>query len=551
VKHGEPTVVELRGISRRYGSVIAAADVSLRVVAGERVALIGENGAGKSTLMKVLAGHVRPDAGEVWIDGRRARLRGAQDALAYGIGMVHQHFLLVPTLTVAENVVLGSEPGRGPFLRRAAMRAAVSRLAEQVGLPISPDQRVGDLPIAAQQRVEILKALYRGARVLILDEPTAVLAPAEAAALRLQALRLAEEGVAVLWISHKLPEVMAFAQRVLVMRRGRLVAERRTEATSPDELSGLILGSAECGVRSAGSPEAEDSASGWSQGVPGDGGQGNPQSAIQNPQSKIRNSPLLVLQAVTVRDAEGVERLRSVHLEVPTGEIVGVAGVDGNGQAELVGAILGTAPLVSGRVLWREHEVTGAGLAERRRLGIAHVPEDRQRHGLVLDFSLAENLALGRHRRPPIAAGWRLLTAQMRHHAEPLLREFEVHPPDARLAARALSGGNQQKLSLARELGREDAALVIAEQPTRGLDVRATAFVGNRLRAFRHAGGAVLLLSADLDELFALSDRIVVLYSGAVVAQALVATTTREQVGDWMVGTRLPVSPRPVLLGDG
>jgi simple sugar transport system ATP-binding protein len=545
--------VELHQISKRYGSVVANDEASLRVAPGERVAIVGENGAGKSTLMKALSGLVRPDSGEVRVDGRPVRLRSAQDALALGIGMVHQHFLLVPTLTVAENIVLGNEPGWGPGLRRRVMREAVLELAERVGLPVAPDRLVGELSVAGQQRVEILKALYRcgrtphsmqerhrtgapirAARVLILDEPTAVLAPTEAQALREQVLRLAEAGTSILWISHKLPEVMAFAQRVVVMRRGRVVAERRVGETSAAELGRMVMGDAltDLGFRI---PEL---------------GLGEPEPPIGETPADIRlGQPLLVLQGVTVRDIRGVERLRQVHLEVQTGEIVGIAGVDGNGQAELVDTILGIAPLTAGRILWAERDITGTDLATRRAMGVAHVPEDRQRHGLVLDFTLAENLALGRHRRPPIARGAHLLPAQVRLHAKPLLREFEVNPPDAALPARALSGGNQQKLILAREMGREDAALLIVEQPTRGLDIRATEFVYNRLRAFRRGGGGVLLISTDLDELFALSDRIAVLFSGAVAAQALTSATNRDQVGEWMVGTGIPSFRTPEELG--
>jgi simple sugar transport system ATP-binding protein len=532
-------IVELREITKRYGSVLANDEASLRIEPGERVAIVGENGAGKSTLMKVLAGLVRPDAGEVRVNERPVWLRTPQDALRLGIGMVHQHFLLVPTLTVAENIVLGNEPGIGPVLQRGAIEDAVSRLAESVGLPVDPNRRVCDLGVAGRQRVEILKALYRGAQVLILDEPTAVLAPSEAEALQRQVMRLAHSGTSILWISHKLPEVLAFAERVVVMRHGRVVAQRRVEETSTTELSRLVMGE----------PANDDGAQIAEWGME-DTVSLTPQAALRAPQS-----PLLVLHEVWVRDAQGAERLKGVNLEVRAGEIVGIAGVDGNGQAELVDAILGAVPVWRGRVLWREKDVTRDGLAARRATGMAHVPEDRHRHGLVTEFTLAENLALGRHRRPPLAIGpsWapRLQPAMMRRHTEPLLREFEVQPPDPVLMAGALSGGNQQKLMLARELGREDAALVIAEQPTRGLDIRATEFVANRLRAFRNHGGGVLLLSVDLDELFALADWIAVMFAGMIVALAPVSTTTREQVGEWMVGVEVagPASrrePRPV-----
>ena len=488
-----PAVV-LLGIDKRFGDVHANRDVSLAVRAGTIHGIVGENGAGKSTLMGILYGYYQPDRGEILVRGEPTVIRSAQDALAAGIGMVHQHFMLVEPFTVLENVVLGAEGGfrLEPALARA--RAALEHLGRDYHLEVDPDARVADLSVGQRQRVEILKALYRGADVLILDEPTAVLTPAEADHLFRILGSLRDEGKAVLLITHKLREILAVTDVVTVMRQGRIVATRPTAETSAGELAELMVGRA-VSLRVDKAPAR-----------PGE--------------------PLLEVSDLVVEDALGVERVKRVSFTVRRGEIVGVAGVAGNGQSELLEALAGIRPAKSGQI-----RVRGG------RLG--HVPEDRQRMGLIMAFAAEESAVLGYHdeaayngvillRRSAVAASFSRQAAA-----------YDIRPANGSLPTSAFSGGNQQKIVLARELDRNPDVLLVG-QPTRGVDIGAIEFVHRRLVALRDAGKALLVVSVELDEILALADRILVVHDGRVVADMPRAAATEQALGLLMAGVTDP-----------
>jgi simple sugar transport system ATP-binding protein len=492
-------VIELRHVSKRFGGVPALDDVSLELRPGERLALVGENGAGKSSLMNVLYGLYQPDAGELAFDAQVVKLRTPAAALARGVGMVHQHFTLVPTLSVAENVVLGHEPGRFGVLDLGRARAEVAATCARLNFSLDPAATVGELSVGSQQKVEIVKALHRGVKTLILDEPTAVLTPQEADELFAVTRTLSEQGLTVVLISHKLTEVLAFATRIAVMRRGRKVAEVTPAQTSREALAALMVG----------------------EGVP---------IAASGAHTEVRAPGEVVLSLSNV-EAVGV---RGVSFDVRAGEIVGVAGVDGNGQRELAEVVTGLRPVTGGALtlLGSTQPLTPA-LA--RRLGVAHIPEDRLRRALVADLSVEENVALGRHGSPPFARGGSIDFAGRRAKTVQLLEAHDVRPRDPLLRGGALSGGNQQKLVVAREL---DAApkLLVVVQPTRGLDLAAVEAVRGRLRAQRDAGCAVLLVSLDLDELLALADRLQVMVGGRVVASLSRAQFDERVIGRHMLG---------------
>lgn len=502
--------VELRGIHKRFGEVLANRDVNLAVERGSIHGIVGENGAGKSTLMSILYGFHTADAGQVLIDGRELRLAGAQDAIAHGIGMVHQHFMLVDRFTVLENIVLGAE--RGFVLREslAHARREVERLAREFSLAVDPDARVRDLPVGALQRVEILKALFRGARILILDEPTGVLTPQEATQLFRVLAQLKERGVTVLLITHKLKEILGITERVSVMRAGTVVATRATRDTSEAELAELMVGR-KVRLQTA---------------------------APARPGGALR----LAAQGLAWRDAQGVQRLHDVSLDLHAGEIVGVAGVSGNGQSELLALLSGLSPLQAGRVRlqqaddsWRDidtrHPVTPR---ELRALGVAHVPEDRHRLGLVLDFPAWECAALGYDGDAALRRGPLLLNhAAMRAQCRQMMQDFDVRPRDETLRAAKFSGGNQQKLILAREFRRAPRVLLIG-QPTRGVDIGAIEFIHQRIVALRDAGCAVLLVSTELDEILALADRIVVMSAGRITGSMARAQADECRLGELM-----------------
>jgi ABC-type uncharacterized transport system ATPase subunit len=498
-------VLELRGISKRFPGVLANDRVDFDLRPGEVHALLGENGAGKTTLMNIVYGLYRPDGGEIRVRGKPVSFHSPREAIAHGIGMVHQHFMLIPVMTVAENIVLAHEPRRsGLFLDDEAARRRVESLAASFGFAVDPQARVEDITVGEQQRVEILKALDRKADILILDEPTSVLTPQEAAELFAILRSLTEQGMSVVFISHKLGEVLAIADRITVLRRGRKVDTVPRQGATEQGLARMMVGR-EVLLR------------------------------VEKPPARP-GPPLLKVEELHVLDDRGLEKVRGVSLEARAGEIVGIAGVDGNGQSELVEAIAGLRRPRSGRVLVAGIDVSGRSAREILDLGLGHIPQDRLRRGLVLDFTLAENIALHDYAREPNARlGW-LFPKRLERRAEELIRRFDVRGGGPRTLASALSGGNQQKLVLARELGR-DPRILVAAQPTRGLDVGAIEFVHRQLVEARSRGTAVLLVSLELDEILSLSDRILVMYEGRIVAE-YGPEATEEELGIAMTGGR-------------
>jgi general nucleoside transport system ATP-binding protein len=487
-------IISLRHISKRFGTQVALDDVSLELSSGERVALVGENGAGKSSLMNVLYGLYSADTGDLAIDGAPVRIRTPADALALGIGMVQQHFTLVPTLTVAENVVLGREPTSRGLLDLPRANDDVKATCAKFGFVLDTSARVDTLTVGSQQKVEIVKALHRGVSTLILDEPTAVLTPQEADELFAVTRRLSEQGLTVVLISHKLKDVLRFATRVAVMRRGKKVAEVKPSETTEEALAELMVGER---------PPA-------------------PAPPLSSPGDAVVS--LIEVSA---------GRLQRVSLTVRQGELLGIAGVDGNGQRELAEVLTGLRPLDSGRLNLSGVDELHLTPKRARERGVANIPEDRLRDAMVADFTVAENTALGRQRLAPFAKGPRIDVAGRLARTVALMEASDVRPRDPTMRLGSLSGGNQQKLVVARELD-GDVKLLVAVQPTRGLDLAAVDAVRARLLAFRAKGGAVLLISLDLEEVLALSDRLLVLFEGRVTAEL-----SRAQFDERLIGRRM------------
>ncbi len=499
----ERPVLELRGITKRFPGIVANDGVDFDLRKGEVHALLGENGAGKSTLMNVVYGLYRPDEGQILINGKPAELGSPKAAIENGVGMVHQHFMLIPVMTVAENIVLATEPTHnGVLLDYAAAEKRVREISTRFGLAVDPRATVQDITVGQQQRVEILKALYRGADILVLDEPTAVLTPQEAKELFTIIKSLTEQGKSIIFISHKLNEVTEVADRITVLRRGKKIETLPAAGATEEGLARLMVGR-EVLLRVDKTP-AEPA------------------------------EPLLSVKGLTVEDDRAIEQVRDVSFEVRGGEIVGIAGVDGNGQTELIDAIAGLRKSKSGTIVIGGEDVTGDSCKECLDAGLGHIPEDRQRRGLVLDFSLAENLALHDYDHAPASHfGW-LFPKRLIERARRLLQEFDVRGGGPNTRAGGLSGGNQQKVVLAREIDRNPKVL-IAAQPTRGLDVGAIEFVHRRLVEERDEGRGVLLVSLELDEILSLSDRILVIFEGRIVGE-FPPGVSEEELGVAMTG---------------
>jgi len=495
--------LQTQGITKRFPGVLANDHVDFELRKGEIHALLGENGAGKTTLMNIIYGLYEPDEGEIFLDGRRVEIHTPKDAIAHGIGMVHQHFMLIPVFTVAENIMLGAETSRGAVLDRRKVAEQVRELSKRYGLDVNPDARVRELPVGVQQRVEIIKALYRKAEILILDEPTAVLTPQESEELFRTMRELASQGVSIIFITHKLKEVLAVADRITVMRAGRVVGTVSPQETDQAHLAEMMVG------REVILTVDKDPAR------PG--------------------AEVLRVANLHVADDRGVEVVRGVSFSVQAGEVLGIAGVQGNGQTELVEALTGLRRPLSGSIAIEGHELAHASPRHIIEAGVAHIPEDRQRYGLVISYPVTDNLILSTYYLEPFARHKVLNYQEIDRHARRLVQEFDIRTPSPYLPASKLSGGNQQKVIVARELSRP-IKLLIANQPTRGLDVGSIEYIHREIVRMRDAGCAVLLVSAELDEIMALSDRIAVMYRGQIVDTLPASQATKEVLGLLMAG---------------
>ncbi|MEN3327236.1 MAG: ral nucleoside transport system ATP-binding protein [Acidobacteriota bacterium] len=492
-------MLELRQITKRFGDVLANDHVDIVVKPGTIHAIVGENGAGKSTAMRIAYGFYTADSGEIVVDGQVQDIKSPHDAIALGIGMVHQHFMLVETMTVAENIILGAEPGSNISLDLKSAAAQIRQLSEEFKLAVNPNEPIEHLSVGQQQRVELLKALYRHAKLLILDEPTAVLTPLEVEEFFVILRRMREQGKTVIIITHKLSEVLAISDEVTVMRDGRVVGRVQTKDTNAAELARLMVGR-EVLLR------------------------------VEKPEPKIGETELEV-KDLSIVDIAGAKRVNGVSFEVRRGEIVGIAGVEGNGQSELIEALAGLvdAARITGQINFEGKDLKSVGARVRRELGIGHIPEDRHRRGLLLDFSLAENSILGVHYRPPIARVLIDENAVQRRAAE-IIQRFDVRPPNAALPARALSGGNQQKLIIGREY-HVAPKLLLVSQPTRGVDIGAIEFIYRQLVSLRDNGCAILLVSAELEEVTSLSDRLLIIHEGKIAGEVDPKVATLEEIG--------------------
>ena len=495
--------VELRGITKRFPGVIANQDVNIAVGRGSVHAIVGENGAGKSTLMKILYGMQRPDEGTISIDAKPVTFTSPGDAIEAGVGMVHQHFMLADNLTVLENVVLGSEPTRGGVIDFGAARRRIKEISDTYGLDVASDVLVEDLGVGDRQRVEILKVLYRGAKILILDEPTAVLVPQEVDELFDNLRELKGEGLTVLFISHKLDEVLQVADEITVIRRGSTVATVEPDKVTARQLAELMVGS------ELPTPDTRE--------------------------STVTEEEMLRVEGLSVRSADGRALLSDIAFAIHRGEVLGIAGVEGNGQVELVEAIVGIRPITSGAIFLGDAVLTDWSTRRRREAGIAYIPEDRHRHGLLLDAPLWENRMLGHQTEEPNVKGPWIDRAGARKDTARIVSQYDVRTPGIEVLASSLSGGNQQKLIVGREMSGKPKVL-IASHPTRGVDVGAQAAIWDHIRDARRAGLAVLLISADLDELIGLSDSLKVILRGRFVADVDPADVTPEVLGAAMTG---------------
>ena len=504
----QPYAIEMLNITKRFPGIVANDNITLQLKRGEIHALLGENGAGKSTLMSVLFGLYQPEEGTIKKDGKVVQIKDPNDANALGIGMVHQHFKLVECFSVLDNIILGVEPCSHGFLQKQEAREKVLALSEKYGLQVDPDALVEDVTVGMQQRTEILKMLYRDNEILIFDEPTAVLTPQEIDELMQIMRNLAAEGKSILFISHKLNEIMSVADRCTVLRKGKYIGTVNIADTSREELSRMMVGR-------------------------------DVEFQVHKEPAQPKE-PILEVEGMTVASkAHGNNAVKNVSFTVRAGEIVCIAGIDGNGQTELVYGLTGLEPLESGRITLCGHDITHASIRQRSVLGMSHIPEDRHKHGLVLDYTLEDNMVLQRYFEPQFVskAGF-LKRKAIREYADRLIGQYDVRSGQGPVTvARSMSGGNQQKAIVAREIDK-DPELLIAVQPTRGLDVGAIEYIHRQIVAQRDAGKAVLLVSLELDEVMSLSDRILVIYEGEIVGELDPKTTTVEEMGLYMAGAK-------------
>lgn len=511
--------IRMEGIDKTFGSVRANRGASLEVREGEIHALVGENGAGKSTLMKILGGLQPPDAGTMEVNGRDVTGWSTRDAIQAGVGVVHQHFMLVPTLTVAENIVLGMEPVKnGRFDYQKAVDQ-VEKLSDDTGLDVSADRKVADLSVGEAQRVEILKTLYRGAKILVLDEPTAVLSPPEVRELWTVLRGLRENGGTIVLITHRLDEVIDISDTITVMRAGQTVDRLTTSQTTPSEIAKAMVG------REVALTSREEAGVLTTPAYGGSSGTAPPED----------EAPVLNVTSLVVLGSRKTREVDGVSFSIKPGEILGIAGVEGNGQTELIEALAGLRHVESGSIRIQGRDVTLDNVRERRNAGLSHIPEDRHRRGLILDYSVADNLVLGL--QSEFAHNGLLDAERIGENAQAQIKAFDIRPPSSEIPARNLSGGNQQKVVIAREMGREFTVL-LASQPTRGVDVGAIEFIHSRLREARAAGNAILLVSAELNEVLALSDRVAVMYRGKFATVVPASEASEESLGEYMIGTR-------------
>lgn len=499
-------VIEMKGITKIFPGTVANDNVDFDLLRGETHVLLGENGAGKTTLMNVLYGLYQPEKGKILVRGNEVKITNPNDAIKLGIGMVHQHFMLVHNFTVAENIVLGSEPKKGMKLDINKAKADVKNIADKYGFNIDPDAVIEDMSVGQQQKVEILKALFRGAEILILDEPTAVLTPQEIEELGVIIRNLEKEGKSVILITHKLKEVMAMSDRVTIIRRGKVTGIVKTKETNIDELAELMVGR-------------------------------KVNLVVDKEEAKLRDE-ILKIENLSAVDQRGLPAVEDVSLTVRGGEILGVAGVDGNGQSELIEVLTGLRKGKRGKISLNGKDIYAKTPREVLDSGVGHIPEDRHKRGLILKYSLIENAVLGKHHKSPYSKGITMNYKEIKDHCDQIIEEFDVRCPGAEVHAAALSGGNQQKLIVGREMTK-NPELIIACQPTRGIDVGAIEYIHKRLVAERDKGKAVLLVSLELDEVLALSDRIVVMYDGKIVGELDRKDATEQKLGILMAGGTL------------
>ncbi len=496
-------MLELRNITKTFGAVTANNDVSITVHKGTIHAIVGENGAGKSTIMRIAYGFYNADSGEIYVDGNKVDIRGPHDAIALGIGMVHQHFMLVDTMTVAENIILGSETGSAANLDLEKANREIRALSDELKLEINPNALIEDLSVGQQQRVELLKALYRNAELLILDEPTAVLSPQEVEEFFAILRRMKAQGKTIIIITHKLEEVLAISDEVTVMRDGKVVGEVKTSETSTKDLARMIVGR-------------------------------DVLLRVEKTDAEAAGT-VLDVRGLSVAGRHGIN-VNDVSFSVRAGEIVGIAGIEGNGQTELIECLAGLLPATAGEIDFEGKSITHASARHLKELGIAHIPEDRHRRGLLLNSDLGENSILGVHYRPPVAAAAGFLdNSAIRSRVNEIIENFDVRPPDPTLTAKSLSGGNQQKLIIGREF-KLHPKLLLVSQPTRGVDIGAIEFIHRKLIELRDSGSAVLLVSAELEEVTALADRLLVIREGRIAGEVDPKQTSVEDIGLMMTG---------------